>query len=61
MVLRPFLGRQGLEAVREEVQRLEATEKETDLFRFFQTLEGWGLRGLRGLRAVTYSVRRVVK
>ncbi|CAK9074696.1 unnamed protein product [Durusdinium trenchii] len=37
VVIRPFLGAEGLQAVREEVQKVDAAEKETDLFRFFQT------------------------
>ncbi|CAE7257038.1 ofd1 [Symbiodinium sp. CCMP2592] len=37
VVLRPFLGEAGLRAVREELEKVDATEKETDLFRFFQT------------------------
>jgi len=37
VVLRPFLGEAGLRAVRADLERLDAVEKETDLFRFFQT------------------------
>lgn len=37
VMLRSFLGQDGLLAVREELETLNATEKETDLFRFFQT------------------------
>lgn len=32
-----ILGEAGLRAVREELEKVDATEKETDLFRFFQT------------------------
>lgn len=36
-MIRPFLGKEVLQAVRSELENLNATEKETDLFRFFQT------------------------
>eukprot|EP00428_Durinskia_dybowskii_P025525 CAMPEP_0170244896 /NCGR_PEP_ID=MMETSP0116_2-20130129/22229_1 /TAXON_ID=400756 /ORGANISM="Durinskia baltica, Strain CSIRO CS-38" /LENGTH=600 /DNA_ID=CAMNT_0010495761 /DNA_START=87 /DNA_END=1889 /DNA_ORIENTATION=- len=37
VMLRPFLGDAEFRAVREELQKVDATQKETDLFRFFQT------------------------
>jgi len=37
VMVRPFLGEEGLRLVREDLEKLNATEKETDLFRFFQT------------------------
>ncbi|CAK0832943.1 unnamed protein product, partial [Prorocentrum cordatum] len=37
VTLRPFLGEPGLKAVRGDLEALPAREKETDLFRFFQT------------------------
>lgn len=37
VMLRPFLGAAGLQAVRADLEKAGAVEKETDLFRFFQT------------------------
>eukprot|EP00929_Paragymnodinium_shiwhaense_P101094 TRINITY_DN63909_c0_g1_i1.p1 TRINITY_DN63909_c0_g1~~TRINITY_DN63909_c0_g1_i1.p1 ORF type:complete len:653 (+),score=174.91 TRINITY_DN63909_c0_g1_i1:88-1959(+) len=38
-VIRPFLGPEGFAAAREALQSIPSDEKETDLFRFFQTPE----------------------
>jgi len=54
-VMRPFLDHAGFCAVREELQKLDATEKETDLFRFFQTsdIAPRGEKGVGSLAALT--------
>jgi len=45
VVIRPFLGEAGLRAVRADIEKVAAREKETDLFRFFQTAELGGVAG----------------
>eukprot|EP00405_Crypthecodinium_cohnii_P014174 CAMPEP_0206445178 /NCGR_PEP_ID=MMETSP0324_2-20121206/15348_1 /ASSEMBLY_ACC=CAM_ASM_000836 /TAXON_ID=2866 /ORGANISM="Crypthecodinium cohnii, Strain Seligo" /LENGTH=656 /DNA_ID=CAMNT_0053913333 /DNA_START=179 /DNA_END=2150 /DNA_ORIENTATION=+ len=37
IMVRPFLGKEQLKMIRGDLEKLNATEKETDLFRFFQT------------------------
>ena len=39
VTIRPFLGKEQLQKLRAELEVMNATEKETDLFRFFQTAD----------------------